>query len=168
MLFGQVEQQKDYSFLTHHRKIRSTLGVVRPVRWEVRMANKASWKSFCNTITSDTPTAILWNQVRKLQNPFTLKSQPFLMPNLILSDPVSKVAALADHFEQVLSSPYPNFVVLPLALALSTDLQTSLNSSFTLYELETCLTSLKIPPQVWIVYTAKTFLFSLLNINHGC
>jgi len=117
------------------------------VRWEVRMAKKASWKSFCNTITSDTPTALLWNRVRKLQNPFTRKSQPFLMPNLILSDPVSKVAALADHFEQTLSSPtpapYPNFVVLPLALALSTDLQSPLNTPFTLYELETCLTSLK-------------------------
>ena len=69
------------------------------------------------------------------------------MPNLILSDPVSKVAALADHFEQTLSSPtpapYPNYVVLPLALALSTDLQSPLNATFTLYELETCLTSLK-------------------------
>jgi hypothetical protein len=88
------------------------------------------------------------------------------MPNLILSDPVSKVAG---HFEQVLSSPtptpFPNFVVLPLALALSTD---PLNAPFTLYELETCLTSHKIPPQVWIMYTKNTFPFSLLNMNHGC
>ena len=65
------------------------------------------------------------------------------MPNLIFSDPASKVAALAEHYEQVLSSPYPNHIILPLALALNTELSSSLNDPFTLYELETCLTYLK-------------------------
>ena len=69
------------------------------------------------------------------------------MPNLILSDPASKVAALAEHYEQVLSSPtpspYPNHIILPLALALNTELSSSLNDPFTLYELETFLTYLK-------------------------
>jgi len=117
------------------------------VKWEVKAAKKASWKKFCNSITSDTPITILWNRIRKLQTPFTRKSQPFLMPNLILSDPASKVAALAEHYEHVLSSPtpspYPNHIILPLALALNTELSSSLNDPFTLYELETFLTYLK-------------------------
>jgi len=117
------------------------------VKREVKAAKEASWRKFCSNITSDTPIAKLWGQIRKLQTPFTRKSQPFLMPNSILSDPASKVAALADHYEQVLSSPtpspYPNHTLLPLALALSVDLFSPLNAPFTLYELETCLTSLK-------------------------
>jgi hypothetical protein len=74
------------------------------VKWEIKAAKEASWRKFCSNITSDTLIAKLWGQIKKLLTPFTHMPQPFLMLNSILSDPASKVAALTDHYEQVLSN----------------------------------------------------------------
>jgi hypothetical protein len=37
------------------------------VKWEVKAAKEASWRKICSNITSDTPIAKLWGQIRKLQ-----------------------------------------------------------------------------------------------------
>jgi len=117
------------------------------VKWEVKRAKQDSWRNFCNTVTSDTPLKLLWKRVKGLRTPYSRKSQPFIVNNTVLSDPLSKVEALATHYEEVSASPapspYPSHVILPLALALSDDGDSDLNQPITLYELNKGLEHLK-------------------------
>ena len=118
------------------------------VKREVKLAKKASWTKYCSSITSDTPISTLWKKIKQLQNPYQRRTQPFIQPDsTIISDSPSKANALASHYESVLSapvpSPYPKFIILPLAVALSEDTYSPLNSPFQLHELECCLHSLR-------------------------
>jgi hypothetical protein len=64
-----------------------------------------------------------------------------------VTDSLGKAQALSLHYEKTFMcpapSPYPPNVALPLAIALSDDLNIPLNESFSLYELESSLKSLK-------------------------
>ncbi|KAF2348193.1 Reverse transcriptase domain [Trinorchestia longiramus] len=71
------------------------------------------------------------------------------MPEIldVEQDSDSKANALADHFEKTLGSspptPFPQFVLLPLALALNSSVQSLLNEPFTTGELDRSLASLR-------------------------
>jgi hypothetical protein len=56
------------------------------VKWEVKKAKQESWRDYCSRITSDTPISQLWNHVERLQTPFVQKSQPFIVPNSVITD----------------------------------------------------------------------------------
>ncbi len=117
------------------------------VKWEVKRAKRESWRGYCSKITSDTPISQLWKQVKRLRTPFVRKSQPFILPNAVVTDSLSKAQALSLHYEKLLTcpapSPYPKHIILPLALALNDDTHSPINGPFSLYELKNSLNHLK-------------------------
>ena len=117
------------------------------VKWEVKKAKQESWRDYCSRITSDTPISQLWNHVKRLRTPFVRKSQPFIVPNAVITDSYSKAQALSLHYEQLLTcptpSPYPRHVILPLAVALHNDTHSPINEPFSLHELEGSVICLK-------------------------
>ena len=117
------------------------------VKWEVKRAKQNSWRSYCSKITSSTPITQLWKKVKSLCTPFVSKSQPLILHDSIVTDSLGKAQALSLHYEKTFMcpapSPYPPNVALPLAIALSDNLNIPLNEPFSLYELESSLKSLK-------------------------
>ena len=117
------------------------------VKWEVKRAKQNSWRNYCSKITSNTPITQLWKKVKLLRTPFARRSQPLILHDTIVTDPLGKAQALSLHYEKTFMcpapSPYPQNVVLPLAIALSDDLNLPLNEPFSPYELESSLKSLK-------------------------
>ena len=113
----------------------------------VKKAKRESWEKYCNTLTSDTPICLLWKCIKRLHTPFDQKSQPFITHDAMISDPVLKADALASHYQSVLNSPTPasisEAILLPLALSLSCDDNSSINQPFTLHELENSIYNLK-------------------------
>ena len=117
------------------------------VKWEVKQAKQSSWRKYCSNITSDTPISQIWKKVKRLRTPFVRKSQPFIQQDSIVTDSLSKAQALSLHYEKIFTcpapSPYPSHILLPLALALCDDSDLPFNKSFSSYELQRSLKSLK-------------------------
>jgi hypothetical protein len=112
------------------------------VMWELKIAKQDLWKIFCNTVTSKA----FGMELKAFERHTATNRNPFIVNNTVLSDPLSKVEALATHYEEVSASapsPYPSHVILPLALALSNNSDSDLNQPITLYELNKGLEHLK-------------------------
>ncbi|KAF2360973.1 Zinc finger C2CH-type [Trinorchestia longiramus] len=117
------------------------------VKQEVKNAKKESWISFCNSITTDTFASLIWKHIKNLQTPFCKKAQPILTNNAIITDSVSKANALADHYQERLTSPspspFPQHNLIPLAIALNDDTPSVINDPFNIQELNRGLTSMR-------------------------
>jgi hypothetical protein len=115
--------------------------------YEIKIAKRVSWATFCSSLTEDTPVATVWQRVRRLQTPFNKKTNPFFTHNLFISEPAAKAEALASYYKEKLTSPapnpYPRFILLPLALSLSTEAELPINSPFSVFELNSSIASLK-------------------------
>ncbi|KAF2357068.1 Reverse transcriptase domain [Trinorchestia longiramus] len=117
------------------------------VKQEVKNAKKESWISFCNSITTDTSASLIWKRIKNLQTPFCKKAQPVLTNNAIITDSVSKANALANHYQERLTSPspspFPQHPLIPLAMALNDDTPSVINDPFNIQELNRGLTSMR-------------------------
>lgn len=117
------------------------------VKREVKQAKRVSWRNFCDTVTSSTPSPILWRTLRRLQTPFVARVQPFFTPTAILSDPSAKANALAAHYATHFNTAPPPRVdslamILPLTLSLTDDSFREFNVPFQLRELDAVLLAL--------------------------
>ncbi|KAF2354510.1 Reverse transcriptase domain [Trinorchestia longiramus] len=95
----------------------------------------------------DTSASLIWKLIKNLQTPFCQKAQPILTNDAIITDSVSKANALADHYQERLTSPspspFPQYTLIPLAIALNDDTPSVINDPFNIQELNRGLTSMR-------------------------
>ena len=112
-----------------------------------RTRKRKSWKEYCSTLTSTTDTRNVWKKVRKLTNTTSRVNNPIIIEDNIITDTESKVELIADEFQKNMTIPAPkretNYMILPVALAMS-DIENSLyDTKFSRYELDIVLAKLK-------------------------
>ncbi|KAF2356012.1 Reverse transcriptase domain [Trinorchestia longiramus] len=90
---------------------------------------------------------LIWKCIKNLQTPFCKKAQPILTNNAIITDSVSKANALADHYQERLTSPspssFPQHTLILLAIAFNDDTPSVINDPFNIQELNRGLSSMR-------------------------
>ena len=108
------------------------------VKREVKAARRESWKVCSNSITSFTRASVVWKKIGRLKNSYRFKTNIILTVNAIITDPVAKANCIADHYETVLNTINPIFMVLPLYLVICDETESPYNKPF-LQKLKTSL-----------------------------
>lgn len=114
---------------------------------EINISKKNSWKTFCNSFSSNTTTKTLWNNVGKLKGNIARRTNPIVTPTETIIDSEGKANAIAQHYNLVFNAPPPPTdptpLLLPLTLALCDDSLKQHNEPFKEFELHKALSSLK-------------------------
>ena len=71
----------------------------------MRNSQSTSWRSYISSLSSNTPSSVVWNKIRKIQGNVTNIGVPYLLiGGHIETDPDVITEELASHYENVSSS----------------------------------------------------------------
>lgn len=112
-----------------------------------KRAKQESFKKFCDSINSFTPTGKVWSQIHLLAHKFKpKKSVPFIVNGQIFTEPSDKTELLADVYESIFNAPLMKDTtpyLLTISLALCDDTDKEYNREFSQFEMDNCIKHLK-------------------------
>ena len=114
-------------------------------RLTVKRSKRASWRKFCENLSVETPTKVVWNMIRKLNGKGAPSDIPLKENNILLSDENRKANILAENLWRTIGrtphniSPNKEEILQNARDSLEED---NYNSRFTMEELKECLREL--------------------------
>ena len=112
----------------------------------IKKTKRETWRKFCSTITSETPTKQIWDMVKKLNGKKTYNDMPLKEHGAIIFDNQKKADILANTLDELLGEEPPEADYQHQQEVQNAKHQQSddeINSHFTMNELRECLNSLE-------------------------
>ena len=112
----------------------------------IKRSKRYTWRKFCSKITSETPTAEIWNMIRKMNGNSITRNIILKEGDEIITDEVTQANIFAEKIQELgnnaLNRPITNEQKLQIDQAKNKNLNTDYNAHFTMEELQECIRTL--------------------------